>query len=218
MENFSTPYYSLTTSEFWRRWHISLSTWFKDYLYVPLGGSRVRKSRHILNLLITFGVSGLWHGANWTYVIWGLLNGSYLVIGWLTKDLRDRFFGAFGLHEGTFIRKGIMWCTTFLLTCLAWIVFRARNVTDSVYVVTHLTSGWDFHHIGTDQFWLRQLPVALASILALEAGQFLYGRISIPSLMGKMPLPLRWAFYAGFVMLVVMFGVYQKMQFIYFQF
>lgn len=218
MENFRTPYYALTTSEFWRRWHISLSTWFKDYLYVPLGGSRVSKQRHIANLLITFGVSGLWHGANWTYVVWGLLNGLYLVTGWLTKDLRDRFFNIFGLYENTFIRKGIMLGTTFILTCLAWTVFRARNVSDAIYVLTHWATGWDFHNIATDQFWLRQLPVAIASILALEIGQLFYDRFSVSSFLGKMPMPLRWACYAGFVMLVVMFGVYHKMQFIYFQF
>ena len=101
MENFRTPYYSLSIAEFWHRWHISLSTWFKDYLYIPLGGSRVNKSRHIANLLITFGISGLWHGANWTYVWWGLLNGSYLVMGSLTKSWRDLVCsaGGLGLHE-----------------------------------------------------------------------------------------------------------------------
>jgi D-alanyl-lipoteichoic acid acyltransferase DltB (MBOAT superfamily) len=218
MENFRTPYYSLSVSEFWRRWHISLSTWFKDYVYVPLGGNRVSKSRHIVNLLITFSVSGLWHGANWTYVIWGFLNGLYLVTGWLTKDWRDRFFAAIGLPAETTIRKVLMLSTTFLLTCLAWIVFRARNMTDAAYVFTHLASGWNFHHIATEQFWLRQMPVAVAGILVLEIGQLWSGVVSVPSLIGKMPVGARWAIYASFVMAVLMFGVYKQMQFIYFQF
>ncbi|HEX4425966.1 MAG TPA: MBOAT family O-acyltransferase [Terriglobales bacterium] len=218
MENFRTPYYSLSVSEFWRRWHISLSTWFKDYVYVPLGGNRVSKSRHIVNLLITFSVSGLWHGANWTYVIWGFLNGLYLVTGWLTKDWRDRFFAAIGLPAETTIRKVLMLSTTFLLTCLAWIVFRARNMTDAAYVFTHLASGWNFHHIATEQFWLRQMPVAVAGILVLEIGQLWSGVVSVPSLIGKMPVGARWAVYASFVMAVLMFGVYKQMQFIYFQF
>lgn len=218
MENFRTPYYSLSVAEFWHRWHISLSTWFKDYLYIPMGGNRVPKWRHIFNLLVTFAVSGLWHGANWTFVIWGSLNGVYLVIGWLTKGVRDHFWGIFGLHQQTTIRKAIMLTTTLVLTCVAWIVFRVRNMTDAVYVFTHLTRGWDFHHIATEQFFLRQMPVALAAILALEIAQLLQGRISISATFGKLPLPVRWAAYTTVVLAVLMFGIYQKAQFIYFQF
>jgi alginate O-acetyltransferase complex protein AlgI len=218
MENFRTPYYSLSISEFWRRWHISLSTWFKDYLYIPLGGNRVSKSRHIMNLLITFSVSGLWHGANWTYVIWGFLNGAYLVIGWLTKDWRNRLFAKVGLGEDTFIRKSLMLLSTFTLTCVAWIVFRARNMGDAWYVFTHLTKGWDFHNISTEQFLLRQLPVAFAAILVLEIGQLWSNNVSVPKFLERFPVAGRWALYAGFVTTVVMFGVYRQMQFIYFQF
>jgi alginate O-acetyltransferase complex protein AlgI len=218
MENFDTPYYSLSISEFWRRWHISLSTWFRDYLYIPLGGSRVSKRRHIVNLLCTFTISGLWHGANWTYVFWGLLNGVYLVTGWLTKDWRNRLWDALGLHERTFIRKVIMLSATFMLTCVAWIVFRARNMSDALYVFTHLANGWNFQKIATEQFLLRQLPVAFAAILALEIGQLCNKAVSVPSFVGKMPTPARWALYASIVLTVLMFGVYKQTQFIYFQF
>jgi alginate O-acetyltransferase complex protein AlgI len=218
MENFNTPYYALSVSEFWHRWHISLSTWFRDYVYIPMGGSRVSKQRHILNILITFSVSGLWHGANWTYVIWGFLNGVYLVTGWLTRNWRNQFFEAIGLPEQNPVRKVIMWSSTFLLTCTAWVVFRARNMRDAVYVWTHLASGWNFQQIGTEQFWMRQMPVALAAIAVLEIGQLLQGRISLPSFVGKLPLAARWGLYASFVMLVLMFGIYRKTQFIYFQF
>jgi alginate O-acetyltransferase complex protein AlgI len=218
MENFDTPYYSLSTSEFWRRWHISLSTWFRDYLYFPLGGNRVSDRRHILNLMITFGVSGLWHGANWTYVLWGLLNGSYLVIGWLTKSWRDQFYGAIGLPKGSLVRKSIMLLSTFALTCVAWIMFRVRNVGDFFYVFTHLASGWNFHKIATEQFLLRQLPVAFLAILALEFGQLLSRQPSVTTYVREMPMGTRWALYASLVMAVLMFGVYKQAQFIYFQF
>src|SRR5579872_1916515 len=219
MENFRTPYYSLSVSEFWRRWHISLSTWFKDYVYIPLGGKRVGKARHILNLLITFTVSGLWHGANWTYVIWGALNGVYLVLGSLTKSWRDRFFAIFDLNANTVSRRTIMLLSTFVLTCAAWIVFRARNMGDVAYIAGHLGRGWNFHQLSTDHFLLRQFPVAVASLVVLEAGQLLQGgRISIPQFVGRAPMAARWAVYIGMVMTVVMFGVYRKMQFIYFQF
>lgn len=219
MENFRTPYYSLSVSEFWRRWHISLSTWFKDYVYIPLGGSRVGNWKIIANLMITFGVSGLWHGANWTYVCWGCLNGLYLVVGKFTKTWRDRAFAAIGLGEDTKIRKVFMLASTFILTYLAWIVFRAKTVTDAVYVFTHLASGWNFHEIKTTQFLLRQMPVAIMSIAALEIGQLLWdGRIPLRFNFERLPIAARWAGYAAFVMLVVMFGVYRSTQFIYFQF
>lgn len=219
MENFRTPYYSLSIGEFWKRWHISLSTWFRDYVYIPLGGNRVSTRRHIANLLVTFGVSGLWHGANWTYVWWGLLNSFYLVMGSLTKDWRNRLFGAAGLGEHTRTRKAIMLVSTFVLTCLAWVVFRANSMGDAAYVVTHLARGWDFQQIKTTQFLLRQLPVAVAAILVLEIGQLLaQSSLSVTSVLGRWPRPARWAAYAAFVMLVVLFGVYRNTQFIYFQF
>jgi alginate O-acetyltransferase complex protein AlgI len=219
MENFRTPYYSLSISEFWSRWHISLSTWFKDYVYIPLGGNRVNKRRLIINLMLTFGISGLWHGANWTYVCWGVLNGAYLVMGSLTKDWRNRLFGSIGLERHTLARRIIMLVSTFALTYIAWIMFRARNVADAIYIFTHLASGWDFESIKTPQFLLRQFPVAIAAIVSLEIGQLAYRmRSSVPNKVASLPLPARWAVYAAFVLLVIMFGIYQKTQFIYFQF
>src|SRR5215471_17679668 len=193
MENFKTPYYSKSIAEFWHRWHISLSTWFRDYMYIPLGGSRCGIQRWILAILITFVVSGLWHGANWTFVIWGALNGFYLLFGSATKSWRDRVFGLFGLHEQNFVRQTIMLTSTFLLTSLGWIVFRAKNMGDAWYIVTHLANGWKFHQIGTEQFLLRQLPVAIAGIIILETGQLLHGKISVPSLLVRVPVAPRWA-------------------------
>lgn len=218
MENFRTPYHSKSISEFWHRWHISLSSWFRDYVYIPLGGSRCGLPRWIFAIMITFAVSGLWHGANWTFVVWGVLNGVYLLTGTATKEWRDRIFALLGMHRETFVRQAIMLSSTFVLTSLAWIVFRARNMGDAWYVLTHLGRGWDLHQIGTEQFLLRQMPVAIASIIVLEVGQLLHGKIYIPSLLIRLPMVPRWALYAGFVMAVVMFGIYRKTQFIYFQF
>jgi hypothetical protein len=112
-----------------------------------------------------------------------------------------------------------MLVSTFVLTCLAWIVFRASTMGDAVYVVTHLARGWDFQHIKTTQFMLRQLPIAVLAIIGLELGQLLSRTdVSVPSVVGRLPLAARWATYAAFVLLVLLFGVYQKTQFIYFQF
>ena len=135
MENFDTPYLSMSTAEFWRRWHISLSTWFRDYVYIPLGGSRRGKARKYLNIMITFGLSGLWHGARWTYVFWGLLNGAYQVIGELLKPLRDRGVKALGLHRDSLGHKTVRVLVTFLLISFALIFFRAPQLSDAFNIV-----------------------------------------------------------------------------------
>lgn len=215
MENFDRPYASVSIAEFWRRWHISLATWFRDYIYLPLGGSRVFGYR---NLLITFAISGLWHGAAWTYVVWGLLNGFYLVFGRFTKPLRERLWAALGLAKATAFRTfvGVVW--TFALTCIGWIFFRANSLADAGYILAHFWRGWDFGAIRTEQFLLRQMPVAILSIVFLEGMQWIRPRFSFTSLIAARPVILRWSVYASFVVAVTLFGVYRKNQFIYFQF
>ena len=133
--NFMQPYFSRSVGEFWRRWHISLSTWFRDYVYIPLGGNRVKLSRHYANLMITFVISGLWHGANWTFVIWGFLHGLYLIVAQATAPLprvprsRPRVPRLLALFKMV---------VTFSLVTFAWIFFRANSVGDSWFIATHL--------------------------------------------------------------------------------
>ena len=218
MENFDSPYHSLSITEFWRRWHISLSTWFKDYVYFPLGGNRTSTARWMRNILITFGISGLWHGANWTYVCWGLLNGVYLIVGQLTKSPRDSIMAKAGLTPQTRPRKFIMLGSTFALTCAAWVLFRAQSMQDAWYIFTHFASGWDLNRIATPNFLLRQMPLALLSILFLESWEILKKRFALPSIIIRLPIVPRWAFYVAAVLGVIMFGVYRESQFIYFQF
>ena len=218
MENFGNPYYSRSISEFWHRWHMSLSTWFRDYVYIPMGGSRVSAARRYFNLLVTFGVSGLWHGANWTYVAWGLLNGCYLVVALLTTQIRNRLFGTFGVGESNRFRFGTRRLSTFAFICAGWVVFRSNNLTDAVYIFSHLWQNWDFAHISTEQFLLRQMPVAFGGIALLELGQLLNGRLAVKSFVLSLPTPLRWAGYATFVLGVVLCGIFRQTQFIYFQF
>jgi alginate O-acetyltransferase complex protein AlgI len=218
MENFNTPYYSTSISEFWHRWHISLSTWFRDYLYIPLGGGRVAAMRWCANILITFGVSGLWHGANWTYVVWGVLNGVYIVGGRATTGLRARLYDLVGLGQSNRLRRGIGLAVTFFLTCIGWVVFRARSVADAQYILTHFWRNWDFGAIKTEQFLLRQMPVAVGAIVLLELVQLLNGRVRLANLVLRAPLAARWAVYASFVFGVILFGIFRNAQFIYFQF
>ena len=137
----------------------------------------------------------------------------------LTKEWRDRFFSSIGMGEQTVVRKSIMWVSTFVLTCVAWIVFRAKSLADAWYVFSHLLQGWNIHQIKTEQFLLRQMPIAIAAILVLEACQLWYqSGATVPFRFGKLPLTGRLAAYAALVLLVVMFGIYRKTQFIYFQF
>jgi D-alanyl-lipoteichoic acid acyltransferase DltB (MBOAT superfamily) len=217
-ENFDTPYHAASISEFWHRWHMSLSTWFRDYLYIPLGGSRVAPPRWVANILITFAVSGLWHGANWTYAVWGLLNGVYLLAGTITEGIRNRFFGLLGMADGTHSRRVVRVSTTFGLTLVAWVLFRARTLTDAGYVFTHFWRDWNFSEIATEQFLLRQMPVALGVIVLLEIGEWLQRQPSIPVKIANLPVTVRWAGYSTLLVGVVLFGIYRNAQFIYFQF
>ncbi|MFM7053217.1 MAG: MBOAT family O-acyltransferase [Bacteroidota bacterium] len=134
MYNFRSPYMSASVSEFWSRWHISLSTWFRDYLYIPLGGNRVVKWRWYYNLYITFVISGFWHGANWTFIVWGALHGTYLVVGLILNQWL----------KGKFINKETRWMRplkvliTFTLVCFAWIFFRADSMQSAWIVITKI--------------------------------------------------------------------------------
>lgn len=218
MENFDRPYASLSVGEFWKRWHISLSSWFRDYVYIPLGGSRVSRPRWAFNIFVTFGLSGLWHGANWTYVIWGLLNGLYLVTGELTAGLRNRALALVGLAGDGWLRRTIMLASTFALTCLAWIFFRAKDLPDVITILKRLGSSWDLGALSTEHFLLRYLPVAVMAIAVLEVGQWAAKRGLPARWIGTLPAPVRLLGYAVAVLGVALFGVYQHQPFIYFQF
>ncbi|WP_234736678.1 MBOAT family O-acyltransferase [Tellurirhabdus bombi] len=223
MKNFDRPYLSTSVSEFWKRWHISLSTWFRDYLYIPLGGNRVAVPRWYLNLFITFLVSGLWHGASWTYVIWGSLNGLYLIIESMTKNTRHRLSQRLGLQHWPSVQHFLNLTTTFGLICFAWIFFRAQTVGDAFYVVTHLFS--DLRNslseviatnLGSDKYNLFIGGLALVILLLVET---LQGRISLRHWIGQQPTPVRMTLYYALIMFIILFGVFDaRQQFIYFQF
>lgn len=132
-ENFRLPYFSTSIREFWSRWHISLSTWFRDYLYIPLGGSRVAKPRHYFNLLVTFLVSGLWHGASWTFLLWGGLHA--------LAQILEKMLGIRSAREKGTITRLLRALPVFLFVSAAWVFFRAESFSDAIYVFSHLFSG-----------------------------------------------------------------------------
>ena len=143
MKNFDHPYMASTIKEFWSRWHISLSSWFRDYLYIPLGGNRRGRGRHLFNILVVFMVSGLWHGAAWTFVIWGALHGAYQILGTLTIKKRNALLGRIGLSENMAVVKWIRRVNTFILVGFSWLFFRANSVGDAFHLIKTLFVGWN---------------------------------------------------------------------------
>lgn len=228
MENFHQPYLATSVADFWRRWHISLTSWFRDYLYIPLGGNRRGKWMKYRNIMIVFLSSGLWHGANWTYVIWGGMNGLFQIIGAETKALRAKLGRALRLREGSGSARLLAQVVTFLLVDFSWIFFRAETLTDAVTVVRQLFSAFNpwvlfngtLYTLGLSQvdFW-----VGILAILTIMAVDVMHEKgIQIRELILKQSLWFRWSLYFAAIFVILIFGFYgpnyDAAQFIYFQF
>lgn len=165
MKNFDRPYSARSVKDFWARWHISLSTWFRDYLYFPLGGSRCSKPRHMFNLFMVFFVSGLWHGANWTFVLWGLIHAAYRIVGELTKNGRKNLWAKIHIDTNKLWFRAGQRAITFVLVCFSWIFFRANSLSDIGVLLSNLTLGWG--GIG-DAFTSMGLGVTAALVAILS--------------------------------------------------
>ncbi len=225
--NFDTPYFAQSIKEFWRRWHISLSSWLRDYIYIPLGGSRCSKTRKYFNLLITFGVSGLWHGANWTYVVWGLLHGTYQIAGEITTPLRNKIKTICSVKDtGMFVWLSRLF--TFGLVTFAWIFFKAPSLTDAVEFIKGIGTNFEAYRImdlaqwGTLGITMMEMLFLLTFILCLFVVSILHGRESVTEQLERQNPLERWIIYMALVWAIIMFGVYGmdyvQTQFIYFQF
>jgi D-alanyl-lipoteichoic acid acyltransferase DltB (MBOAT superfamily) len=203
MKNFNNPYISKSVSEFWSRWHISLSTWFRDYLYIPLGGNRVPMPRWMMNLLITFLVSGLWHGANWTFIIWGGLNGVFIV----SEIMLGRWFK--NVRVPAFVKH----ISTLILICFTWLFFRANNLHDAGMLISNMFSA-------TTEFAYSYLELSLAFffIIGLEMVQYADEKYKAFSRVKNLPYLARMFVYAVFLTVLLNFGIFNNSQFIYFQF
>jgi len=223
MDNFNRPYFSKSIGEFWRRWHISLSTWFRDYLYIPLGGNRVAGWRWQLNLFITFVVSGLWHGANWTYIVWGALNCFYMTCSIWTRALRQSFCRHVSLNHYPVALKYLRVAATFSLVCVAWIFFRAKTISDAWYIFTHLFV--DLHQpilLPAGYFGLglssTELAIAVLSLGIMESVHVIQRHGSIRHMLAGKPAWVRWSIYYLLFMWILNFGIFESKDFIYFQF
>ena len=164
MKNFDHPYMATSIKEFWSRWHISLSSWFRDYLYIPLGGNRCKKWRHLTNLFIVFLVSGLWHGAEWTFVIWGAVHGIYQIIGALTSRPRRRLIEKLGFSEKSAPVIWVRRVITFVLVTAAWLVFRANNIGELGVLLSRLFS-FEGGSLSEQLSAMGLSPTALAAVI-----------------------------------------------------
>ena len=225
MDNFNRPYHSKSIAEFWKRWHISLSSWFRDYLYIPLGGNKVSIQRWQFNLFFVFLISGFWHGASWTYILWGALNGFYLIFSIWTHLVRKKIVELTGLNRIPKVHQYLQIVVTFCLVNFAWIFFRAENVSDAFYIVTHLFSGLSslsFAKIKSDLGSLGliyfEILIAIVAIVFMEWIHFIQRHQSIRQMLSQRPLWFRWAVYYAMIFGITFLGVFSQAQFIYFQF
>ena len=202
MTNFKRPYFSQNVSEFWSRWHISLSSWFRDYLYIPLGGNRVNALRKKTNLIITFTVSGLWHGANWTFVIWGLINGVYLIA-----------FKGLNIKRSVNIFNTLLQImTTFVLINITWVFFRSEDISQAILIFMRILSANGDLFIDDNSGFIY----SLIGVIILLFKDFV-DEINITSKMkNNKYIKVFWYFFI--VMTILLIGVFDGGQFIYFKF
>lgn len=228
MENFQAPYLSESVSEFWRRWHISLTSWFKDYLYIPLGGSRKGMLRKHINRIIVFLVSGLWHGAQWSFVVWGGLNGLYQVLGDILKPIRDKSVCLLRLNRDSIAHKLLRITVTNILVCISWVFFRCSSITESFRIIAGmltvanpwiLLDGSLYLH-GLDQ---KNFTVLLISVGILFFADFCKKRgIALRHTILRQDSWVRWLIFSLSISGILLFGIwgtaYDATNFIYFQF
>ncbi len=229
MENFDTPYLATSISDFWRRWHISLSTWFRDYVYIPLGGNRCSKIRKYFNLMVTFGVSGLWHGANWTYVFWGFLHGFYQVVGDITKPFRQKLWKKTNAKTESFSFKLAQVVTTFVMVDIAWIFFKANSIGIAIDYCKRMFTKWDpwslfngeIYNLGLDRFEFNVLIVATVVLLLVDLIRYCKKQV-ITEFLQEQCIWFRWGVIFALIFATIIYGMYginfESSQFIYFQF
>jgi len=227
VNNFDRPYFSKSMGDFWSRWHISLSTWFRDYVYIPLGGNRCRRRRVLVNLLIVFGISGLWHGADFTFIAWGLIHAGYLIAERFVKPIveQKKLMWIGPRFPALFSTLRVVWI--WGLVTFAWLFFRANSITDAYFLVKSIPTGWS--DIGLSLSWLdvvlEHLHLSFGSfgiivglLIFLETISYLQRKTFCRNLFSDQPLWLRWPIYTILVLAILNLSIIEEIPFIYFQF
>lgn len=215
MTNFKSPYFSTSIKEFWRRWHISLSSWFRDYVYIPLGGNRVSKGRNMFNLLVTFTLSGLWHGAAFTYIVWGGLHGAL-------QCVENLLFPGKKKEQS---RNFIWWGKVVIVFCLvsaAWCFFRAGSCKEALYVFAHMADGLtnpiSYINVGVHAFDVASLKFILLPLLLLTVYDYVALDKDPIQCIGNLPAVARKVLYVAFLLLMLLLASFNSQEFVYFQF
>jgi len=215
MTNFNRPFLARNISEFWKRWHISLATWFKDYLYISLGGNRVSIPRLYFNLFLVFLISGLWHGANWTYIIWGALNGFYLIFAIISQRIRNKINRLTGIEKLPRLNHLLQILVTFTLSCFAFIFFRANDVNDAFIIIKKISTFGG-------SIYVENISIMIYSFLGIFILLFVEFKMEFYkgefSFFTNNSWVVRNLSYALIIILIMLFGVFDGGQFIYFQF
>ncbi|MBU3190486.1 MBOAT family protein [Clostridium bowmanii] len=224
--NFKQPYLSKSIKQFWSRWHISLTSWFKDYLYFPLGGNRRGKLRTYYNIMIVFLVSGLWHGATTNFIIWGGLHGFYQISAYLLKPIKEKAIRTFKIKTEVFSCKLGQMIITFMLVNFAWIFFRATSFLGAITIIKNsfyfnpwmLTNGSIFK-LGLD---LKDFLIVIIGLVLIIIVDIMQRRISLRDQLSRQNIMFRWVIYLVVVLVILVFGMYgpgySMQQFIYSQF
>lgn len=218
-QNFKRPYFATSMTDFWKRWHMSLCSWFRDYLYIALGGNRAGVVRGYVNVFVTFLLSGLWHGANWTFLAWGALHGAAVITEkFLAKVTAGKPFErlfSMGVYPGVRIVRILL---TFALVNVGWVLFRAKSFADASYVLTHAfdASQAACYSLGLKKF---DFNIALVAIMVLFVVEMIQARVvTMRGFVAKAPVIVRWPIYVGIVFITLVLAVADKREFIYFQF
>ena len=227
MENFKQPYFATSVADFWRRWHISLTSWFRDYLYIPLGGNKKGKVRKYINVMIIFLTSGLWHGASWHFVIWGALNGFFQIIGDSTKKYRQKILQLLEVNTRCFSYRLLQMVLTFILVDFTWIFFRADGFKVALQIIQKMFSTFNpwilfdgtLFTLGMDR---KDFIVALIAIAILWIVDYFHTKGSVRQWISQQNLIFRWGLYYFVIFSILIFGIYgpgyDAAAFIYFQF
>ena len=227
MKNFDSPYMSKSIAEFWRRWHISLSTWLRDYVYIPLGGNRKGTVRKYINVLIVFAVSGIWHGSALTFLVWGILHAVYQIIGFITMPVRDKAVDLLKIDRGSLSHRTVRTLVTFLLVNLAWIFFRATSLEQAIEVIkkSFEFTPWVFTDGKLFKMGLSQASfnVGIAGIALLITMDILaFNGVEIRDRIIKQSIWYRWIIMIAAILAISIFGIwgagYNASSFIYQQF
>lgn len=214
IDNFWHPYFATSIKDFWRRWHISLSSWLRDYIYIPLGGNRKGKGRKYINLLATFAVSGIWHGAGYKFLFWGLLHGGYQIAGDALSPVKKQLSEKMGIDAHPNMKKALDRTVTFILVMLAWIIFRAEHLSTGIQMIRSIftvQNPWILTNdilftmgLAWKEWGILLLCIVILCVVSSRQEKGVHIREQILSC----SIPVRWAMYIGMILFIVIFGTY----------